>query len=268
MADQARDRAHMPTGTASFLNTRTLATAHKRLAEILKPGQAVLDIGCGTGAITRGIAEAVGPAGRVAGMDVNDDLLAQARQAHADLPNLSFEKGDIYALPYKDAFDIVTSSRVLQWLADPRAALHSMIAATKPGGMVLVLDYNHEKVAWQPNPPESMLRFYQAFLRWRSEAGMDNAIAEHLPQMFADLGLTGVCATLQTELSERGKPGFESGAGIWAGIAATRGHQMVRDGAITEAERAAAEADYRAWLRDAAQSQMLYLVAVEGMRPV
>ena len=268
MTDPARDRAHMPTGTASFLNTRTLATAHKRLAELLQPGQTVLDIGCGTGAITRGIAEAVGPAGWVIGMDVNDDLLEQARQANGDLPNLSFEKGDIYTLLYKDAFDIVTSSRVLQWLADPRAALRSMIAATKPGGTVLVLDYNHEKVVWQPDPPDSMRRFYQAFLRWRAEAGMDNTIAEHLPQMFAGLGLTAIRATPQSELSERGKPGFETGAGIWAGIAATRGHQMVRDGAITEAERAAAEADYRAWVRDEAQSQMLYLVAVEGIRPV
>ena len=51
--DVARRRAHMPEGTTAILDARSLATAHRRLAALLSPGLAVLDVGCGTGAITR-----------------------------------------------------------------------------------------------------------------------------------------------------------------------------------------------------------------------
>jgi ubiquinone/menaquinone biosynthesis C-methylase UbiE len=52
------------------LPQRSLETSHRRLAELLRPGMAVLDVGCGAGAITRGIAEAVAPGGHALGLDV------------------------------------------------------------------------------------------------------------------------------------------------------------------------------------------------------
>ncbi|MBI3301586.1 MAG: methyltransferase domain-containing protein [Deltaproteobacteria bacterium] len=72
MADR---RAHMPEGTSVLLNTRSLPTAHRRLAELLQPGLTVLDVGCGTGAITSGIAQIVAPHGRVVGIDINPHLI-------------------------------------------------------------------------------------------------------------------------------------------------------------------------------------------------
>ena len=74
--DQARQRAHMPRGTEALLDTRTLTTAHRRLAQLLWPSLMVLDVGCGTGAMTRGIAEAVAPGGLAVGVDVHAGLLA------------------------------------------------------------------------------------------------------------------------------------------------------------------------------------------------
>jgi SAM-dependent methyltransferase len=264
--DVARQRAHMPEGTASFLNTRTLQAAHKRLAELLRPEMRVLDVGCGTGAITCGIAEMVGEQGRVVGVDINSALIEQARQAQNHLPQLFYEIYDLYQLPYRDNFDIVTAARVLQWLSRPGDALQAMVRAAKPGGTVLVLDYNHEKIAWNPDPPQSMRIFYDTFLMWRDEAGMDNGIADELWEMFALAGLQELHVTPQHEIARRGQPDFETRMMIWAEVAATRGHQMVADGIITEAQRAAAEADYRAWIRDEAESQTLYLLAVEGVR--
>ncbi|PYM94659.1 MAG: ubiquinone biosynthesis methyltransferase UbiE [Candidatus Rokuibacteriota bacterium] len=263
--DVARRRAHMPEGTGAILDTRSLATDHRRLAALLRPGLAVLDVGCGTGAITRGIAEAVGRHGRAVGVDVNASMIEKARASHRGVPSLSFEVADVLALP-AGSFDIVTAARVLQWLADPAAALRRMAEAARPGGRVVVLDYNHEKTAWTPPPPESMRRFYAAFLRWRAGAGMDNAIADHLPEIFARVGLSEIVASDQHETTRRADPDFETRAGIWAAVAATRGHQMVADGVISEAERRAAEADYRAWLRDGAQTHVQYLRAVEGVR--
>jgi transposase InsO family protein len=55
--------------------------------------------------------------------------------------------------------------------------------------------------------------------------------------------------------------------GLWAQVAASWGHEMVVDGIIRDAQRAAAEADYRLWIKDSAESQVLYLMSVEGGRP-
>jgi hypothetical protein len=52
-----------------------------------------------------------------------------------------------------------------------------MYSLLKPGGTVSILDYNHEALEWQPQPPVSMQRFYATFLRWRGDAGMNNHIA-------------------------------------------------------------------------------------------
>jgi ubiquinone/menaquinone biosynthesis C-methylase UbiE len=257
----------MPEGVSSFLNTRTLATDQRRLAELLHPGMAVLDVGCGSGAITRGIAEALAPGGRVVGLDINAGLIDEARQAHAGVPGLTFEVGDLERFGHPATFEIVTAARVLQWLADPLGALRKMAALARPGGRVLVLDYNHELIDWQPAPPPRFLAFYAAFLRWRADAGMDNALADHLAELFAQAGLIDITVSPQHETATRGDPDFATRINLWPDVAGTRGRQVVADGTLDEAERAAAEAEGRAWARDQAQTQTLYLLAVEGVRP-
>ena len=264
--DAARHRAQMPEGTSALLNARSLQSAHKRLAELLSPGLSVLDVGCGTGAITRGIAEAVAPNGTVVGLDANERLIEEARRLHGDVPGLTFQIGNICSLPFHDDFDIVTAARVLQWLADPTLALRNMIAATRPGGKILVLDYNHEKIVWEPEPPPSMQSFYAAFLHWRAEAGMDNAIADHIGDIFSNLGLHDIQQKMQYEQTKRGDEDFDTRIGIWASVAEVRGPQMVRDGFIAEVYRRAAERDYREWADTEAQRQTLYLLCVEGVR--
>ena len=266
--DTARHRAHMPEGASSVLNARSLTTAHRRLAQLLRPGLTVLDVGCGTGAITRGITEAVAPNGRAVGVDLHAGLIKEARRLHGEVPGLSFETADVYNLPFHDLFDIVTAARVLQWLANPLVALQKIATAAKPGGRVVILEYNHEKIAWQPQPPLSMQEFYAAFLRWRADAGMDNAIADHLAEMFARAGLTDILITPQHEIARRGDADFVTRSSIWAEVTASRGSQMIADGVISEDLRAAAETDYRNWINQSAESQTMYLLAVEGLRPV
>jgi ubiquinone/menaquinone biosynthesis C-methylase UbiE len=261
--DRTRQRAQMPAGAAGILDARSLAASHRRLRDLIAPGLRILDVGCGTGAITRGAAEATGDNGRVVGVDIDAALLAKARAQHANCRNLLFVRADIYSLPSGPQFDIVTAARVLQWVSQPPRALQAMRQACRAGGRVLVLDYNHERIEWTPAPPDSVKTFYAAFLRWRADAGMDNSIATHLPQLFETAGLTNVTVTEQHERTERGAPDFETRVGIWADVAASRGHQMVIDGVLTEAQRSAAELDYRDWIVSA-QAQQLYLLAVEG----
>lgn len=266
MDSLSRKRAQMPESTNTILNQRTLQASNRRLAELLRPGMHVLDAGCGSGAITQGIAERVGPDGRVVGVDNNPRLIEEARRRYGHTPGLSFETADIYLLPYRDGFDVVSASRVLQWLSDPLLALLQMKLAAKKGGKVLVLDYNHEKIRWRPSPPESMQYFYRQFLKWRADAGMNNAVADHLEELFRMCGLVDIAVTDQSERVARGDPGFEAGVSIWAEVAASRGHQMVADGYLTEEERSRAEAEYREWAREEAEEQVMYLLAVEGVR--
>lgn len=253
-------------GGPSTLTTRSLATGHRRLAELLRPGLSVLDVGCGPGAITRGIAEAVAPEGRVVGTDLNEPMIEEARRTHAGVPGLTFEVCDVHDLSYREEFDIVTAARVLQWLARPLDALRMMIRAAKAGGRVVVLDYNHMRTSHTPEPPSTMRAFHAAFLRWRAQAGLDNEIADHLVEMFTRAGLRDVVEIPQLEVTRRGDPNFYIRAGVWAETAAFHGPRIVEDGVLTEQERAAAEADYRQWVATQAQSQTLYLVSVEGLR--
>jgi SAM-dependent methyltransferase len=265
--EAAKHRATMPTGSERFLDTRSLSADHRRLAELLAPGMSVLDVGCGSGAITRGIAEAVGSGGRVVGIDISEELLARALTSHGGPANLSFEIADVTRHGYRAEFDVVTAARVLQWLYDPRAALRNMVAAAKPGGRIIVLDYSHTRARWTPTPPEEFMRFHDAFLAWRADAGMDNEIADHLAAMLTELGLDEVTATEEVELTERGDPDFETRMALWPGVIATRGHQLVADGMLDEAERAAAGEAFADWIASAAQSQSLYLRAVSARSP-
>lgn len=263
----AKSRAHMPEGTAKIINNRTLETGFPRLAELVAPGMRVLDVGCGSGAITRGIARRVQPSGYAVGVDVNERLIEEARRAHAGVPGLRFHLQDVYAMSFDKAFDLVTASRVLQWLAEPARALERMARAAVPGGRIAVLDYNHEKIEWRPEPPRSVRRFYDAFLKWREDAGMDNRIADRLPDIFERAGLKQVQVTEQHEVARLGDPDFHEKARIWADVAASRGHQLVADGYIAEAERAEAERALCAWVDEDATYQRLYLLAVEGATP-
>jgi ubiquinone/menaquinone biosynthesis C-methylase UbiE len=68
----------------------------------------VLDVGCGSRAITRGIADAVGPGGIVVGVDINEQLLAMTAAATRERQNVSFQLADATRLGYSDAFDVVT----------------------------------------------------------------------------------------------------------------------------------------------------------------
>jgi len=230
----------------------------------------VLDVGCGTGAITRGAAEAIAPGGYALGVDINADLIAEAGREHADVPGLGFRVADIAALPTlteAGTFDIATAARVLQWLADPLAAIRSLAATVRRdgAGRVLILDYNHEKIAWSPEPPAAVRRFYDAFLQWRADAGMDNAIADHLRLLLAEAGLREIETTAQHERTERDAPGFAEKIGLWGHVAEVRGPQMVRDGYLTETERGAAIEAHRFWAEEQAESQTLYLLSVEGV---
>jgi SAM-dependent methyltransferase len=239
------------------LNQRTLERDHSFLASILRPGMNVLDAGCGTGAITAGIAPAVGANGRVTGVDRDVSLLAIARQ---ELPGIEFVEGDVVeGLPFDGEFDVVNAARTLQWVADPRAAIASLVKAAKPGGLVVALDYDHAYNEWNPKPGDGFRTFYVDFLDWRFANGWSNTMGSQLGRLFEQAGLRDVAVYDASEVSRDPER-----LAMWLHVIESIGPRMQAAGYGYDADRAAAE--YREWMSGAGAEQTLSLRAAIGVK--
>jgi ubiquinone/menaquinone biosynthesis C-methylase UbiE len=138
---------------------RTVENSAAYLLAHLRPGLRVLDVGCGPGSITLGIAERVAP-GEVIGVDGAPAAIAAAETGAAEVfgssdRNVTFAVGDAYRLPYPDgSFDVVHAHQVLQHLAEPVAALAEWRRVCRPGGIVAVRDADYAAMCWWPPEPQ------------------------------------------------------------------------------------------------------------------
>ena len=98
-----------------------------------KPGERVLDLGCGTGHLTAEIAERVGGGGEAVGIDRSAEMIRAAREDH-DRPR--FQRIDARSFAASDAFDAVFSNAALHWIpaADQDAVVGAVARALVPGG--------------------------------------------------------------------------------------------------------------------------------------
>lgn len=111
------------------------------LHEIPFPQEAqVLDVGCGTGVLTRVLARWPNVAS-VVGVDPAPALLDKARAVAVDMPNVRFEEGDGRSLPFENAmFDIVTSDSMLSHVPGPEQAIAEAFRVLRAGGSLAVFD--------------------------------------------------------------------------------------------------------------------------------
>jgi SAM-dependent methyltransferase len=252
--------------STQILNRRTLEHDHRVLGEMLRPGMSVLDCGCGTGAITIGIARAVGTTGRVVGLDRDEMLIEQAR-SELSRKNLQFVAGDISLWQSVEQFDIVTAARTLQWIARPEDALRHMAAVCRRGGWLVVLDYSHRRNGCEPEPPQEFMRVYDAFLRWREANGWDNEMADHLPDLFEEIGLEEIRAIDQDEISIRGEPDFAIRSRLWVDSLDNLAEPLAASRFCEETELRQAQRVYAEWVETTLERQILALKAVVGRVP-
>lgn len=249
------------------LDRRTLQRDHRVLADLLRPGMAVLDVGCGTGAITRGIAEAVGAAGTVVGVDRDYGLIERARATHTGITHLRFVEADLTLLDFERQFDVVTAARTLQWVADLPAAVGAMTRAAKPGARVVVLDYNHSLHEWHPAPPRAFPVFYARFLAWREANGWDNEIANGCPALLQELGCTEVRLVNQDRTLVRGADDFEEAASLWIAVIDHLGPAVVDAKACEASLVESARQQHDVWYRTRLERHILSMCTSMGRVP-
>jgi len=127
-------------GVGLVMRRRTLSVA------ALKPGDRVLDVGCGTGVLTRLAAETIGPEGVVIGIDPGPRMIDAARHnAARKNSRAAFGLGVIERLAFDDdCFDVVLSSFMLHHLTVDlkRAGLGEVRRVLKPGGWLVIVDFD------------------------------------------------------------------------------------------------------------------------------
>ncbi len=196
-------------GTYQHGHHASVVASHaKRSAEVeaaflltyLRPGLRLLDVGCGPGSITVGLAQRVAPAAAI-GIDSSASIIDTARALLAERPvsNLAFEVGNIYQHRFDDAsFDAIFAHQVLQHLRDPAGALQAMRMLLAPGGMVGARDVDWGSATFFPDN-EGMRRFLHLYYRLAERNGGQPNAGRCLPHWFRDAGLTIIAITASTE---------------------------------------------------------------------
>jgi SAM-dependent methyltransferase len=133
-----------------------LAGVHDELLTLAAaaPGEAVLDVACGTGQVSMAAARAVGPSGQVVGVDIADAMVQAAHQLALSegLVQARFERMDAEQLALPDAsFDLALCSLGLMYLPQPEAALRELHRVLRPGGRaVLAVWGERSRCGWAP----------------------------------------------------------------------------------------------------------------------
>ena len=127
-----------------------LAGVQAELVELASPavGEAVLGVACGAGAVTAAVAQAVGPTGRVLGVDLSQAMVDAAGRhlENQGLLHAVTERMDAEQLTLPDAgFDLVVCALGLMYLPDPDAALREIARVLRPGGRVALAVWGERK---------------------------------------------------------------------------------------------------------------------------
>lgn len=158
----------------------------------LKPGMSCLDLGSGSGAVMRLMADRVGPQGRIAGVEIDGALGAQALADLRAQGGAAFEliQADVAALdqPPGAPFDLAYCRLFLMHMVEPVAVLEKMAFWTKPGGIVAAQEFDFGAIAVEPICP-AMAEFNRLFESVFRAHGRNLRAGRQLPAQFEAAGI-------------------------------------------------------------------------------
>jgi SAM-dependent methyltransferase len=197
------------------------APAHDHViaAAALRPGDAVLDLGTGTGSVALKAAHAVGPAGSVLGVDISPEMLriAASRARDGGVINVDFREGGAEAIPAGDAWaDVIASSLCLMFVPDRAAAARECARVLKPGG-------RFSTGVWGPPERNDHVRMQAIIGRFAQQgppAGIGPAALADPGEFLGQLAAADIDATADRVPFEYAFPDFETAYAVMMRIMA------------------------------------------------
>ncbi len=147
-------------------------------------GEAILDLGSGHGFLACELAEEVGASGRIVGVDISLDMnsIASKRVAACGFGDrVEILAGDASALAFADAtFDAAVSMQVIEYLAEPDAALQQLARVLRPGGRLVIIDTDWDSLVWAATDRRRAARIAAAWNEHVADPYLPRSLAPRL----------------------------------------------------------------------------------------
>jgi ubiquinone/menaquinone biosynthesis C-methylase UbiE len=236
-------------------------------------GERVLDLGTGLGQLTRAMARATGPKGKVVGIERSPEQLREAERLAREAGEqglVDFRQGDATAPPLRDdewgTFDLAHTRFLLEHLPRPLDLVRVMVRAVAPGGRIVLEDEDHEILRLWPEPP-GLMEVWRAYIRSYEARGTDPSVGRKLVALLRAAGATpcrcdwvffGGCAG-----EVRFEPLVENLARILEGAE----ESIAATGLVRAAQVRAAVSALRTWGARPDAAFWYAVACVEGFRP-
>ena len=182
-------------------------------ADTAYPGEStVLEAGCGVGAQTLTLARR-SPDARFTSVDLSESSLAEARRrvAQADLGNVEFVQGDVFALPFEpESFDHVFVCFFLEHVSRPVEALSALRRLLRPGGTVTVIEGDHGSAYFHPDSAAAHAAI-ACQVELQRRAGGDSQIGRRVFPLLAEAGFDGIRVSPRVVYVDSSRPDLVEG---------------------------------------------------------
>ena len=160
---------------------------HAYIAKLgLRSGWRCLELGCGNGSISRALARLVAPNGKTVASDIDLAYIAKLQEPCLEVRRINILNDAIE----EGYFDFVVARALLHHVASPYDALARMVAALKPGGVLLSIE--PDMLPCTVTEPDALREFWRGWLKWATQSGIDYFIGRKIPGWLDSLGLKDV----------------------------------------------------------------------------
>ena len=201
----------------------------RRLVELaaIKPGDRVLDVACGTGVVTRLVANKIGSAGQIVGFDLNPGMIARARASPGTPASIEWRVGSATDMPFAHAtFDCVICQHGLQFIRDKAAAVSEMHRVLADRGRAVISVWRSiEHCPWQAAIANAVERNVGSEQAAQIRSAFSFGDADQLQQLIVAAGFRGVEIRIDRETIRHASiaeyvPGYISATPVAAAVAA------------------------------------------------